>query len=168
MFEIFFQRKKKCIKYNNNSKTWKNGRISCLFLYCKIVFCYSFVNTHFHITHAKIAFEMKCGGWRSSLFGAYLSLHSEECVCVWEERKKNKPKIKIPKKCWKCDKHVFHLNVFKSCFDLICNICLWLCSLLHLLCQTIYMCWQMQFWIFFLISCTWIKGEMLMIRNNTK
>lgn len=59
----FFFAKKRRKNKTMEKERWKNK----LFVFVlKIVFCYSFVNTHFHIIHAKIAFKMKCGGWRSS------------------------------------------------------------------------------------------------------
>lgn len=121
IFSFFFSNVK-----SGEKKTewkWKNE----LFVFAASnLYVVILLSTHISISFSRIqiAFVMKCGGWRIG------TMHR-----ISLPKGKKDGKIKIPKKCRKCDKHVFHLNVhffhlrslslsLKSCFDLICNICL--------------------------------------------
>lgn len=108
-----------------NTKQMKE--INCLFsvlfwIYVYVV--YSFVNTHFHIIQPNTNCIRNEMWWLDVLELCTAILSHSKNVHAYERankrmqrrRKKYDGKIKIPKKCWKCDKHVFHLNVYKCSF----------------------------------------------------
>lgn len=112
MFEFFFLTKKREKKTNRNEikrKEKKDGRIKLFVFVQKIVFCYSLLSTHISISFTpKIAFEMKCGGWRTAISS---SIRSEEWVNAGSKRMKERERGRDRRRKKKEQKSKYQRNV---------------------------------------------------------